>query len=96
MDGVPVRGAAIGRLDLSVPADCQRDAHRRLPAGRGNEGSISVPAGNGGRFRPACYFSPGDNPEDTDGKDVFVYFNNDGHGHADRNAATLRHFLGQD
>jgi uncharacterized protein YecE (DUF72 family) len=26
-------------------------------------------------------------------KDVFVYFNNDGHGNAVRNAATLRHLL---
>jgi uncharacterized protein YecE (DUF72 family) len=28
------------------------------------------------------------------GKDTFVYFNNDGHGHAVRNALTLRHLLG--
>ena len=28
------------------------------------------------------------------GRDVFAYFNNDGFGHAVRNAATLRHFLG--
>jgi uncharacterized protein YecE (DUF72 family) len=28
------------------------------------------------------------------GRDVFVYFNNDGHGHAVRNAWTLKHFLG--
>jgi len=28
------------------------------------------------------------------GKDVFAYFNNDGHGNAVRNAATLRHLLG--
>ncbi|MGJ9403704.1 DUF72 domain-containing protein [Arthrobacter sp. KK5.5] len=28
------------------------------------------------------------------GKDVYVYFNNDGDGHAVRNAGTLRHFLG--
>jgi uncharacterized protein YecE (DUF72 family) len=27
------------------------------------------------------------------GKDVYVYFNNDGDGHAVRNAATLRHCL---
>jgi len=33
---------------------------------------------------------------DAGGKDIFVYFNNDGHGHAVHNAATLRHFLGQD
>jgi uncharacterized protein YecE (DUF72 family) len=26
-------------------------------------------------------------------RDVFVYFNNDGHGHAVRNAATLRQLL---
>lgn len=29
------------------------------------------------------------------GRDVFVYFNNDGHGHAVRNAWTLRHLLGR-
>lgn len=29
------------------------------------------------------------------GRDVFVYFNNDGHGHAVRNADTLRSFLGE-
>jgi uncharacterized protein YecE (DUF72 family) len=29
------------------------------------------------------------------GKEVFVYFNNDGGGHAVRNAFTLRHFVGQ-
>ncbi len=28
------------------------------------------------------------------GKDVYVYFNNDGHGHAVRNAETLRHLVG--
>lgn len=28
------------------------------------------------------------------GRDVWAYFNNDGHGHAVRNADTLRHFLG--
>jgi uncharacterized protein YecE (DUF72 family) len=28
------------------------------------------------------------------GRDVFVYFNNDGGGHAVRNASTLRHFVG--
>jgi uncharacterized protein YecE (DUF72 family) len=28
------------------------------------------------------------------GKDVYVYFNNDGHGHAVRNATTLRRFVG--
>jgi len=33
---------------------------------------------------------------DAGANDVFVYFNNDGHGHAVRNAITLRHFLGQD
>jgi uncharacterized protein YecE (DUF72 family) len=27
------------------------------------------------------------------GKDVYVYFNNDGHGHAVRNATTLRAML---
>lgn len=31
----------------------------------------------------------------ADGKDVFVYFNNDGDGHAVRNASTLRRLLGQ-
>jgi uncharacterized protein YecE (DUF72 family) len=31
---------------------------------------------------------------DSSGRDVFVYFNNDGEGHAVRNALTLRHFLG--
>ncbi|MFB0834378.1 DUF72 domain-containing protein [Arthrobacter halodurans] len=31
----------------------------------------------------------------ADGKDVFVYFNNDGEGNAVRNADTLRHILGQ-
>ena len=30
---------------------------------------------------------------DAAGKDVFAYFNNDGHGHAVRNAITLRRFL---
>jgi uncharacterized protein YecE (DUF72 family) len=30
---------------------------------------------------------------DAAGKDVFAYFNNDGHGHAVRNAMTLRRFL---
>jgi uncharacterized protein YecE (DUF72 family) len=29
------------------------------------------------------------------GKDVYAYFNNDGHGHAVRNAETLRSLLGQ-
>jgi uncharacterized protein YecE (DUF72 family) len=28
------------------------------------------------------------------GRDVFVYFNNDGHGHAVRNAERLREFVG--
>ena len=28
------------------------------------------------------------------GRNVFVYFNNDGDGNAVRNAATLRHFVG--
>jgi uncharacterized protein YecE (DUF72 family) len=31
---------------------------------------------------------------DAAGKTVFAYFNNDGHGHAVRNAATLRHLAG--
>jgi uncharacterized protein YecE (DUF72 family) len=31
---------------------------------------------------------------DRGGRDVFAYFNNDGHGHAVRNAATLRGMLG--
>jgi uncharacterized protein YecE (DUF72 family) len=31
---------------------------------------------------------------DSAGKDVFVYFNNDGYGHAVRNAVTLRRLLG--
>jgi uncharacterized protein YecE (DUF72 family) len=31
---------------------------------------------------------------DRDGRDVFVYFNNDGHGHAVRNAQTLRLMIG--
>lgn len=31
---------------------------------------------------------------DAMGRDVFVYFNNDGYGHAVRNAATLRHLVG--
>jgi uncharacterized protein YecE (DUF72 family) len=30
---------------------------------------------------------------DAAGKDVFAYFNNDGHGHAVRNAFALRRFL---
>lgn len=30
----------------------------------------------------------------ADGRDVYAYFNNDGHGHAVRNAGTLRRFLG--
>jgi uncharacterized protein YecE (DUF72 family) len=30
---------------------------------------------------------------DAAGKDVFVYFNNDGHGNAVRNAIALRHRL---
>jgi uncharacterized protein YecE (DUF72 family) len=30
----------------------------------------------------------------ADGKDVYAYFNNDGHGHAVRNAGTLREVLG--
>ena len=30
----------------------------------------------------------------ADGKDVFTYFNNDGHGHAVRNAESLRHLVG--
>jgi uncharacterized protein YecE (DUF72 family) len=29
------------------------------------------------------------------GKEMFVYFNNDGHGHAVRNAGTLRHLVGR-
>lgn len=32
---------------------------------------------------------------EASGRDVFVYFNNDGGGHAVRNAATLRHLLGR-
>lgn len=31
---------------------------------------------------------------DAMGRDVDVYFNNDGFGHAVRNALTLRHFVG--
>jgi uncharacterized protein YecE (DUF72 family) len=33
---------------------------------------------------------------DRQGHDVFVYFNNDGHAHAVRNAATLRRLLRQE
>jgi uncharacterized protein YecE (DUF72 family) len=29
------------------------------------------------------------------GRDVFVYFNNDGYGHAVRNAARLKELIGQ-
>ncbi len=32
---------------------------------------------------------------ESGGHDVYAYFNNDGHGHAVRNAETLRRFLGQ-
>jgi uncharacterized protein YecE (DUF72 family) len=32
---------------------------------------------------------------EASGRDAFVYFNNDGGGHAVRNAWTLRHVLGR-
>ena len=37
---------------------------------------------------------PGSGSGRRDGRDVFAYFNNDGHGHAVRNALRLRELVG--
>ena len=45
------------------------------------------------RRRPALVGRP-DRGVGGSGRDVYVYFNNDGHGHAVRNALRLREFVG--